>query len=1199
MSSNSILRNSEPGKSARTSWPTCPRRLSNIRTTLFDLQISTEMHAQHKGKYLLGFSAKKENWEDIQAPAKLPTETLLAKNKHPQFDIIHPDSKSGRDAAQRIADAFRKLCPGMPGPRLMPGTLELRIPERTAILIGNIYDNPAMLTLYARRAIIADKKWPGPGGHVVRTVFEPFRRHADIIALEASDDAGMLQATEAFLRLLGENVRKNNGKVTLPRIFDLKLPDDIKLPKSRKSHVKDGLLKAKQILDEGRHTSLGGYLAIIARNYLLSQNPLDAKLYVEVCRFYRKSAVSDPRKFGGPWGFDSDFPSIYAIAGWDLIEHDPILTDQDRRDATQCILAWLNEAIAAEAAGGINATGVVSNHLTFCSLGAMMGGLYFSKNHPQLRTPLDWLAIIKHNFHRQVYSGKARDDCDGYQWLTWRHCAIYSLVMADDTFFTHICPSGLTSARQGVLTCGLTMDSLWTQAPYGDSEYWASAGFDMHYLRIVYAATREQLAGTLLALKTGRWSRNVQPPGFYGKDLPHCTESIGDFNGEYKVQPEPSLIGVQCIGLDPIFRETMLDNTPIPPIERCFDKLSFRKALDTEALYMLVNGINIGSHGHEDGGSILRLTLNGREWLMENGYTKPQQKYHNTLLLLTDGQAFPLPDYFEMLGYGASDNFAWASIRANGYGPSDWTRHFFWLKDEDAIVVIDEVKSLKAANFQIRQRWNCVGTCTQRNDGTHLVQKGTSFRIQCWDGTKLMRSNDTTSGNGWKKYPFASMTAHVIDQCSFEKLEAGASIRLGALLHGSPDDKTPPWRFQRDDNGFLVDTGKKLYRINYGSNGKAPECSVKASRKTIAEPPRPADAKGKRFPGGAISVLYEFHVNASRRSEREICRTMPFADKGEERHALVTKLGNVHVLDAKAKPISSFAADVMVHDLAVADLDGDGVQDILLACNDSTLRAYRQDGRLLWKHSFPFYRLPGICTIVRVADMEGDGGLTILAGCDNWRVYALSADGMELWNTEVIHPTRALETADINSDGKLEILCGTGYHFAPVLDYQGNTILGGSFGHGVKAVAAARTGNKLSTFVIGEDRGIITFRRPLINTIATFATGDEILHAVPIPLNGKKDDILACSKNGFAYRFDCNGRLLWARDLEGAVLRCRAFENGNAAFATVNGDVVILGKQGVPIASCRLDGSISDLRVLSGERLFATTQNGTFAVLKP
>ena len=1147
----------------------------------------------------IGFSAKKENWETIKAPVKLPTETLLIKNRHPQFDIIHPDSQAGREAAQRIADAFKKLCPASSAPQLIPGTLEQRVPKRTAILIGNIFDNPAMLTIYARRAILADKKWPGPGGHVVRTVFEPFQRNADIIALEASDDAGMLQATDAFLRLLGENARQEKENVTLPRLFELKLPDDVAVPKIRKDHVQKGLVKAKQILDQGKHTSLGGYLATIARNYLLSQNSLDAKLYVEVCRFYQKSAIADPRRFGGPWGFDSDFPSIYAIAGWDLIEHDPILTDEDRLDATQCILAWLNQAIAAEAAGGIMSTGVVSNHLTFCSLGAMIGGLYFSKNYPQLKTPEDWLSIIKRNFHRQIYSGKVRDDSDGYQWLTWRHCSLYSIIMSDDTFFTHVCPSGHATAKQGIIICGQTMDNLWTQAPYGDTENWSSTGFDMHFLRIMYAMTRDSLAGTILALKTERWHNNVQPPGLALKKLPRYIQGVCDFNGEYKVHPEPALLGMQCIDLDPIFRETFANNMPVPPIERCFDKLSFRKELSPDAFYMLVDGINIGAHGHEDGASILRLTLHDREWLMENGYTKPQQKFHNTLLLLTDGQAFPVTDYIEMLNRGETDNFAWAIIRANGYGPSDWTRHLFWLKDEDALIVIDEIKALKSANFQIKQRWNCIGTCSQRNDGMHLVQKGPSFRIQCWDNTKLLRKIDTNTWKGWKNYPFATVTAHTLDQCLAETLEAGSSVQIGALLHGSPTDKTPAWQFQREDFGFKVDTGQKLYSINYGSEGSSPSCSVAPSRTSIAEPSKPSKVTETRFSGGIISALHTFHAKGAERSVREIRRAMPFTDKGEERYALVTRLGKVCILDAEAKLLSSFDSGVTVHDLATADLDGDGIQEILLACDDASMRAYRLDGTLFWKHDFPFYRLPGVCTLVRIADLEGDGKITILAGCDNWRVYALSPDGKELWNTEIVHPTKALETADINGDGKLEILCGSSYYFAIVLDCKGNIMLGGNFGHGVKAVAAARTGAKQSTFVIGEDKGIITFRRTLTDAIATFATGDEILHAMPIPISAKKDDILVCSNNGFSYRFSHDGKLIWARDLGGAVLRCCAFTNGNAAFATENGDVVLLDKHGNAIASCHLDSKINDLRVLSGERLIACTQNGTFAILKP
>src|SRR4030065_319751 len=67
-----------------------------------------------------------------------------------------------------------------------------------------------------------------------------------------------------------------------------------------------------------------------ARRCQLNGDAVEAKLFVALWDLYAKSAVDDPSKFGGPWGFDSDFVSMEVVAGWRIVENDPSLTDADR-----------------------------------------------------------------------------------------------------------------------------------------------------------------------------------------------------------------------------------------------------------------------------------------------------------------------------------------------------------------------------------------------------------------------------------------------------------------------------------------------------------------------------------------------------------------------------------------------------------------------------------------------------------------------------------------------------------------------------------------------------------------------------------------------------------------------------------------------------------------------------------------------------
>ena len=1149
--------------------------------------------------FSIGYSAQPANWEEITDVAALPRETILVQDGAPCFDIIHPDSPDGRAAAERIAAAVAPWCRAGQAPGMLVGTRARRVPERTAILLGDIYSNPSMLTLYARRAIAADKAYPGPGGYTVRTVFEPFQRGADAIALEASDDSGVHEATDAFLRLLQETARADESAIALPRLFECRLAPPFTPPARDSGYLEAGLEKAREVLSSGLHTSLGGYLAVIARRYLAWQDPLDARLYAEVFKFYRRNAVSDQRKYGGAWGFDSDFPSVYTILGWDLIEHDPCLSDADRLEVTQAILQWINEAILPEAAEfSLDSEGVTSNHLTFCSLGATAGALYFSKNHPALKTPADWLAIAAHTFERQTAAGKVMDDCNAYQWLTWNHCAVFSLNLPDDAFFATRCHAGRITSSQGVYVCGQTMDNLWTQSPYGDDNGWASNAAELPFLRIMHAATQDALAGTLLALKASRWSPREDLPGFRSAGADDPLARLGVFNGDWHVQPTAELDGMQITPLDPVYYRSLPSPMPVPPCERCFDKLSFRKALARGAFYALVDGVNNGGHRHEDAASFLRLSLFDREWLMENEYIKPQQKFHNTLLYLAGGEAFALPDYIELAGRGETDAVCWVFLRANGFGPADWIRRIFWFREEDALVVVDELQALKPGRYQVRQRWNALGRCTARPDGIQLDQQGPALRLQSWGGARLSVREDADLGKGWESYPYAQPRAHVLDQVCEADLRKGARITIGIVLHGRPDGDVPPWGFQRTARGFALDTSRRRYRLEFGADSLA-ACTVSDGDGTpLPEPPASAGGRARRLPGAPLEPVHACRLRDGREPSEVTC-ILPFAWQGGERFALSTRQGAVHILDGTARRLSSFAVGAPVHDLAACDLDGDGAPELLLACGDCCLRACRIDGTPLWKHDFPHYRLPAVCTLVRVADLLGDGRPVILAGCDSWRVYALDLTGAERWNFEVIHPTRALEVADLDGDGRLEILCGTRYYYATVLDACGRKLWGGHFARGVKAIAGVRAGARERTLVVGEDKGLVSFYRPVGSLLATFATGDEVMRAAPVRRadTDLREDVLACSRNGFAYRFDCDGRLLWARDLGAPVLLCRALPDGTAVFGTEAGKVVLIRMDGTIAFRHALRAPVADLRVLDGRRIAAATARGAFAVL--
>ncbi len=1311
--------------------------------------------------WVAGTSAMVLDRPDLGAVCALPRSTRLVADGVCGFDILHPDSEAGRAAAQSVAQAVQEATGVAPAVRV--GTPADGLPERHCVMLGDIGSNPALMVAYTRQFTMVDGYLPGPGGCILQTIVEPFRRGADLVVVGASDAAGLAKAAAAFVaqvRALGRQ-----GQLELPILFAPEYAAaDLRAPTFAANHVEDGLRDAQRALDEGRHTSLGGVLASIGERYRLWGNAADATLYAAVAKMYLASASSDPRKFGGPWGFDSDFRSHAAIAGWDLVEHDPVLSDEERLVTSQMILRWLNEAIVAEASGGLKGNGVVSNHLTFASLGTMMGAFYFGKYYPEIRAPEMWQHIVTHNFGRQNRSGKAHDDCNGYQWLTWHHVLVHAMATPDDTFFS----SG--TAATVLKTLGLTMDNLGAQAPYGDASGWASSGSEMIVLQMAYAATRDPLAGYLLNLKSER--------------IP--SRRPGRFWLPVEAEVPTALDGVIVMPLDESYFRTVRQEGNNPPLERCVDKASFRARLDPSALYVLIDGVNNGGHRHADGNSLLRYSQYGRNWLMENEYIKNQQKYHNSLLMLVDGEAFALPDYMELMGSGETAEYGWMSLRARDYGPADWTRHLIWVKADEALLVLDELRAKADRTFRLRQRWNGLGETTPCADGMRLEQQGPALRVQCAGGQGVTIRVDESLGNGWESYPYAKPLAHVLDNGFEGALAAGEAVVLAALWHGAADGRVSPWALSGAGAAWRVDTGRRAHVVRWqdgvlevtaaataGVPGE-PAAYVSPASTTAGEPatvlwreqrlcgdgrvdykvgarpaglqpvpfnltapehrpffpwvlsgtepsarnvfathlanqlPAAADGRGT---GTENSVMYQadeavtldlaFPVScrlsevrlklwwASKTSKQTAYRldsaevllsadgrpegfrpvvrhdasgethpdfgspvvtALSLGDQeakairialrpqagtaiyineievigspsagadwpslrsaftkatlaragGETVLAVGSQSGDVVQYSPDGRVLRCFTVGVPVHDLAALDLDGDGTDELLLACDDSRLRAVRLDGTAVWTSTFEFYRRRAICTVVRCVDLDGDGRPEIVAGCDNWRVYALDRAGKALWNFEVVHPTRIVEVGDIDGDGTPELLCGTQYFWMTVLSADGRKLWGGGFGRGCRALHSVARGDGKRNVVAGADDGKLHVYEPGGQSLAVFDTGDAVRMVSPVAVPGAtgREDFLVASNNGYVYRFAASGERLWSRALSDSAMVVRGQADGTCWVGAGDGSVVRLAADGAVLASARLSGAVADLRVLADGAVLAISSEGDVAVLR-
>ncbi len=109
----------------------------------------------------------------------------------------------------------------------------------------------------------------------------------------------------------------------------------------------------------------------------------------------------------------------------------------------------------------------------------------------------------------------------------------------------------------------------------------------------------------------------------------------------------------------------------------------------------------------------------------------------------------------------------------------------------------------------------------------------------------------------------------------------------------------------------------------------------------------------------------------------------------------------------------------------LADIDGDGMLDVLLGGRDHRLYALSgQDGQVLWKGEAkePIDCLPS------VGDLDGDGTPDCVAGSVDYGVHAFSGrDGHTLWTRKTENQVnQGGVLLDIDGDGSLDVLIGSG-----------------------------------------------------------------------------------------------------------------------------------------------------------------------------
>jgi len=1113
----------------------------------------------------------------IRAGAVPAPATLLVQDGTAAAVILYPDSSVGQTQAAKLVDAIARVT-GVKLP-CRPGTPAEPIPNQNAIMLGNVFSNPALRVLYARRLIVVDAFCPGPGGYFLTTVDNPWGDHHHVLLVGASDDSGLARAVDAFIAHLPQ-VPPIVRTLAIPPFFQaVYAPAMIKafpacaMPELPPDYLVRGMETARRALIRGQYMSLPGILADIVTRYQLTHRAEDAQLFVQIMDLYVKSV-----RQGGSWGFDNDFAAENVIPGWDVIEHDPSLTAAQRQQTARLLAAWIREsicrAVKAEQAGRF----VAHNHLTFPGLGLFYAGLYFGKTPGVAeRDATAWSNTADRIFRLQANSFKVYENCSTYQWYTISHLLQYAAAKPD---YTVINNGNLQRMLQYAL---LTMDNMGYQAPYGDAGPWNGGFTELYCLEQIYA-----LSGA--------------PEAAWAAHLKHTLTPkirLGGFNsGAFGNKPD-SLTGIKVFPLaEPYYNSLPFPGRPA--LVQCFDKLTFRSQLDSPGLYLLLEGLGNGEHHHANANGILRFNWFDRIWLAGNDYFHSQQKFHNTFLFLRNGEAFALPEYAELLGHGENNDCGYSTSVIRNFGPIDWYRTIIWLKPSRAVLIIDRAAVRQDGAYQFRQCWQTVGQVEHLASGVRLRQQGQALDLLPLIGSTIkVTESDAEIGKNWQGYPFAPPMVRTLTFTRRKTLHAGTDLWLATAFQKAAitswqgnelaDNNGLRWirdkqviTLRRDHDALILRVARRQYRLvrtlevlpDSVADMDLPVCSVPVPvHDSLPLPVSPT----------TVWDYTDANLDFTRLVTIKTGLTSYLLAAG-------TASGNLVFYDDAGKPVRRLELKAAINDLKTVGLDDHRSETVLVAAADGKLRAYNSNAELRWEKTFDFYRRFPCVNVLAVADLNSDGKPEILAGCDNWRVYALDMQGHDLWNYEVIHPCRSLAVADLTGQGQLNVLCGTKYYYLSALNSKGQRRWMVRFGPGCNALVVAGSVATQRHVVAGSDDGGIYFFDAAGKLLNRYLTGAEVRQVVGHTPAGE-DTVFAGSVNGCCYRFNADGRMVWFYQGEDPVTLLRAGDYG-ILLGDAAGRATVLDFSGRVKQRWELGGPLVDAVNLGAGKVVIVTSAG-------
>ena len=372
--------------------------------------------------------------------------------------------------------------------------------------------------------------------------------------------------------------------------------------------------------------------------------------------------------------------------------------------------------------------------------------------------------------------------------------------------------------------------------------------------------------------------------------------------------------------------------------------------------------------------------------------------------------------------------------------------------------------------------------------------------------------------------------------------------------------------------------------------------------------------------GRAISVskLRVLCALTSGRGQPHRLTCLDVADlDGDGRAELLTGStnGRAYAIGPSGKTRWTWQTGGTVNHITASDLDLDGKCEVAIASEDGCVYLLDGDGGERWRSrsGSAAYRAEGMTASVAV-DLDGDDKRELVVGSKtaNINCYAFDAAGEMLWrHPQYGHRCTALAAGDCDGDGKAEVLLGTYYFGSSVLDWRGKGKW--SFGGVLPAVSAAcmadvnSDGKKEILYGMGDlvrchtHAGKLRWQRNVGDHAKAIVAGDLD--------RDRQTEVIVGSRSGYVYALQPNADLKWQHGLRDDVL-CLAIadldHNGQREIvvAAEDGCVHVISAAGTPLARSVAGGYIIGVAVRDLDRdgtaeVVAASTDGRVHVLAP